>query len=107
MHIWLLGLCPQAPTGSLPLDPTGDFRPPELLCPPYLQTLAMPLGVTQYSTLSQGQGLKLTVNLSKPALLARIYFACMGFLIPTSFIMDFSRGNIKFVRDQTVLSGLT
>jgi len=34
------GLCPQTSTGALPLDPAGDFRHPDPLCPPYLQTLA-------------------------------------------------------------------
>jgi len=38
--IWLLGASPPDPHRDLPLDPAGDFRPPNPLCPPYLQTLA-------------------------------------------------------------------
>jgi len=34
------GLCPQIPTGALPLDPAGGLPSPDPLCPPYLQTLA-------------------------------------------------------------------
>jgi len=37
------GLCPQTPTGALPLDPAGGLPSPDPLCPPYLQTLAMSL----------------------------------------------------------------
>jgi len=38
----------------------------------------------------------------------RFHHLCANLDGPASqVIMDFSRGNIKFVRDQTVLSGLT
>ena len=39
------GASPHTPTGALPLVPAGDFRFPDHLCPPYLQTLATPLAV--------------------------------------------------------------
>jgi len=45
---WWGEFCPQT-TGSLPMDPTGDFRSPEdpdPMCPPCLQSLAMPLSRT-------------------------------------------------------------
>jgi len=37
------GLCPRCPPGLCPWSPLGDFRPPNPLCPPYLQILATPL----------------------------------------------------------------
>jgi len=33
------------PHHALPLDPTGDFRPPDSLCQPYLKTLATLMSV--------------------------------------------------------------
>jgi len=37
------GFAPRPPPGLCPWTPLGDFRPPDPLCPPYLQTLATPL----------------------------------------------------------------
>jgi len=38
MYIWLL-----PPPGLCPWTPLGDFRLPDPMCPPHLQTLATPL----------------------------------------------------------------
>jgi len=35
------GFAPRPQTGLCPWIPLGDFRPPDLLCPPYIQTQAM------------------------------------------------------------------
>ena len=52
MNTWRKCVCPlqivyaylaSAYTGNCSWAPLGDFRPPEPLCPPYLQTLATPL----------------------------------------------------------------
>ena len=40
------GFAPRPPPGLCPWTPLGDFRPPDPLCPPYLQTLATPLHST-------------------------------------------------------------
>jgi len=44
-HVYLAsrGFAPRPPPRLCPWTPLGDFRPPDPLCPPYLQTLATPL----------------------------------------------------------------
>jgi len=37
------GFAPRPPPGICPWIPLGDFRSPDPLCPPYVQTLATPL----------------------------------------------------------------
>jgi len=47
---------PQTLTGLCPWTPLGDFRPPDPLCPPYLQTLATPLIVIMFGYVEVSPG---------------------------------------------------